>query len=137
MEEKMETNQRDLETVEEDIENSNIQIINDDHDDQVVNIDDPTENEGKTSNVYKENSWPQHPEVPKGYTFKGKARLFTFAVDKTKSALKKGKEKEHNDIKFKVLDVRRNGGATQETIETSNDGERGNAIIDFWGPNKR
>ena len=97
MEEMMETNQSDLETVNGDIANSDIQIINDDHDDQVVNMDNSTEKEGKTSNIYKENSWPQHPEVPKGYTFKGKARLFTFAVDKTKSALKKGKEKEHND----------------------------------------
>jgi hypothetical protein len=68
MEEKMETNHSDLETVVEDNENSDIQIIDDDQDDQddhVVDIDDPTEIEGKTSNEYKENSWPKHPEVPR------------------------------------------------------------------------
>ena len=84
----METNQ----TVKEDIENIDIdiEIIDEDNDENVETV----ENEGKISNEYKENSWPENPEVPKGYTFKGKKRLFTFAVGKTKSALRKGTEKE-------------------------------------------
>ena len=39
--------------------------------------------------------------------------------------------------KFKVLDSRKQGGATQITIEVSDSEGRGNAIVDFWGPNKR
>ena len=48
---------------------------------------DPNE---ETQTVYKENLWPAKPEVPKGYTYKGKSKMMTYAIDKIKSALKKG-----------------------------------------------
>ena len=83
----------------------------------------------KDHREYKENLWPAPPEDPKGYTFKGKSKLLTFAVEKSKA--------EYNDIKFKVLDARKVGGANQITIEMADSDGRGNAIVDFWGPNKR
>ena len=87
--------------------------------------------------VYKENFWPAKPEEPKGFTFKGKSKMLTYAVEKAKATLKKGIENEANGKKFKILDQRKTGGATQITIEISDNEGRGNAIIDFWGPNKK
>ena len=46
------------------------------------------ENE-KTHNVDKENFWPAPPEEPKGYTFKGKGKMMTYAMEKVKSSFKK------------------------------------------------
>ena len=75
----------------------------------VTNIESSDESdddeEGKKSSEYIENSWPCLPEQPKGYTYKGKTRLFAYAVDKTKSTLRKGAEKEFKNTKFKILDV--------------------------------
>ena len=106
---------------------------NDDSDDESIasnneNLD--IKNDGKQT-VYKESSWPAKPETPKGFTFKGKSKMMTYAMEKTKATLKKGVEKEINDIKFKVLDAK-----TQVTVEMSDNEGRGNATIDFWGPNK-
>ena len=88
-------------------------------------------------NVYKENSWPSLPEEPKGFTYKGKSKMMTCAMEKTKTVLKKGIEKEIDETKFKVLDHKMHGGAKQVTIEISDKEGRGNAIVDFWGPNKK
>ena len=63
--------------------------------------------------------------------------MMTYAVEKCKSTLKKSIEKEINETKFKVLDHKLHGGATQVTIEMSDKEGRGNAIADFWGPNKK
>ena len=92
---------------------------------------------GEQPAVYKENCWPASPEEPKGFTFKGKSKMLTYAVEKSKATLKKGVENEVSGIKFKVLDLRKLGGATQVTLEMSDNEGRGNAIIDFWGPNKK
>ena len=87
--------------------------------------------------VYKVNFWPAKPDAPKGYTFKGKSKTMTFIVGKIKNEMKKGTEKEMDNVKFKVLDNRIVGGATQVMIEMNDKEGRGNAIADFWGPNKR
>ena len=113
-------------------------LENDDSDNESVasnneNLD--VKNDDKQT-VYKESSWPAKPETPKGFTFKGKSKMMTYAMEKTKATLKKGIEKEINYIKFKVLDAKTLGGATQVTVEMSDNEGRGNAIIDFWGPNK-
>ena len=89
-------------------------------------------------NVYKESFWPAKPEEPKGFTFKGKSKMMTYAMEKTRSYLKKGIEKEvNNKMKFKILDSRKVGGSTQVTVEISENENRGIGIVDFWGPNKK
>ena len=95
------------------------------------------EDEEGENNVYKENFWPAKPDTPKGYTFKGKRKTKTFIMEKVKAELKKGLEKDVDDVKFKVFDKRQVGGATQVIIEINDKEGRGNAVTDFWGPNKR
>ena len=87
--------------------------------------------------VYKENFWPAKPDEPKGFTYKGKGKMMTYVIEKTKVALKKGIEREIDETKFRVLDHKIHGIATQVTIEISDKEGRGNAFVDFWGPNKK
>ena len=94
------------------------------------------ENE-ETHNVYKENFWPAPPEEPKGYTFKGKGKMMTYAMEKVKSSFKKGVMKQLGKTEFKILDNKKFGGATQIEINVSDNEGRGSAIVDFWGPNKK
>ena len=102
-------------------------------------IDEMTDTEVVDKNkVYIENFWPAKPDKPKGFTFKGKHKLMTHAVKKSKSILKKHpQERVINNTNFTVLDNRPVGGATQVIIEISDKEGRGNGIVDFWGPNKR
>ena len=102
-------------------------------------IDEMTDTEVVDKNkVYIENFWPVKPDKPKGFTFKGKHKLMTHAVKKSKSILKKHpQERVINNTNFTVLDNRPVGGATQVIIEISDKEGRGNGIVDFWGPNKR
>ena len=58
-------------------------------------------------------------------------------MEKIKSVLKKGRTKEIGDKKIDVLDAKPLGGALQVTIKMTNKKERGIALIDLWGPNKR
>ena len=104
---------------------------------KIENTSDVLETNDDEPNVYKENFWPAKPEEPKGFTYKGKSKMMTYAVGKIKISLKKCIEKEKNGIKFRVLDSKKIGGATQVTIEISDKEGRGNAIADFWGPNKK
>ena len=43
----------------------------------------------RKKHIYQENYWPSKPEKPKGFTFKGKHKLMTFAVNKSKILLKR------------------------------------------------
>ena len=63
--------------------------------------------------------------------------MMTYTMEKIKTVCKKGVEKDIGNIKFKILDSKMHGGATQVTVEITKSEGRGNAIIDFWGPNKR
>ena len=103
-----------------------------DSDDSIIQEEDT-----KKHNEYKENVWPPPPEEPKGCTFKGKSKLMANAVGKCKGDLKKENECEYEGFKYNVLDVKKNGGATQIMIEISSGDGRGNAVVDFWGPNNR
>ena len=123
-------NMNEIPDLEDTEEKEDMKDIAESEDDLLVIKDD-------TANVYKENFWPAEQDAPKGYTFKGKHKLLTYAVGKSKITLKKGIEKEINNIEFKVLDNRAIGGATQVTVEMTDKEGRGNSIIDFWGPNKR
>ena len=91
----------------------------------------------KMQKTYRKRFWPAKPETPKGYTYKGKSKLMSHIMEKIKSILKKGTTKEIGDIKIEVLDAKPLGGALQVTVAMTNKKERGIALIDFWGPNKR
>ena len=91
----------------------------------------------KPTNIYKESFWPSKPEKPKGFTFKGKHNLMTFAVNKAKTLLKRKSNLKFGSTKFNINDNRIVGGATQVVVEIEDKEGRGNAIVDFWGPNKR
>ena len=57
-------------------------------------------------------------------------------MEKVKAEFKKGIEKDIGGVKFKVLDKKIVGGATQAIIEINDKEGRENAVTDFWGPNK-
>ena len=124
------TASEDMTEIQIDDNTDTIDIIDDhDHDGHKIKEEE--------TNVYKETFWPARPEEPKGFTFKGKSKMMTYSMEKAKSILKKGTEKEINGKKkFKVLDSRKQGGATQIAIEVSDSEGRGNAIVDFWGPKR-
>ena len=88
-------------------------------------ITSTSENNEESQTIYKESFWPAKPETPKGFTFNGKSKMMTYALNKIKSILKKGVEKEIDGIKFKILDVRTLGGATQITAEMTDSDGRG------------
>ena len=114
----------------------------DDHDDEGDEysdnheLDNTIEDNDEVQTVYKENSWPAKPDEPKGFTFKGKNKMMAFAMIKTKTYFKKGIEKDIIGTKFKILDTRMLGGATQNIVEMYDNDERGIEIADFWRPNK-
>ena len=62
--------------------------------------------------------------------------MMAFAMIKTKTYFKKGIEKDIIGTKFKILDTRMLGGATQNIVEMYDNDERGIEIADFWRPNK-
>ena len=119
-------NKKEVEVKEEDTE-----MLNDSISSEFDTIKD------KTQKTYRESFWPAKPETPKGYTYKGKSKLMSHIMEKIKSILKKGTTKEIGDIKIDVLDAKPLGGALQVTIAMTNKKERGIALVDFWGPNKR
>ena len=58
-------------------------------------------------------------------------------MKKIKNTFKTQMEKKINVTKFKILDSKLHGGATQKIVEMISKSERGIAIAEFWGPNKR
>ena len=94
-------------------------------------------NKEETQVFYKESFWPAKPDTPKGFTFKGRNKMMAFAMEKIKNTFKTRMEKEINVTKFKILDSKLHGGATQIIVEIISKAERGIAIAEFWGPNKR
>ena len=95
------------------------------------------ENNEELQNVYKESFWPAKPDTPRGFTFKGKSNLMTHAMEKIKSTLKKGSQKEIKGLKFKIMDAKLQGGAIQVTVQMDLNVEKGIAIAELWGPNKK
>ena len=119
-------NKKEVEVKEEDTE-----MLNDSISSEFDTIKD------KTQKTYRESFWPAKPDTPKGFTYKGKSKLMSHIMEKIKSVLKKGTTKEIGDIKIDVLDAKPLGGALQVTVAMTNKKERGIALVDFWGPNKR
>ena len=69
-----------------------------------------------------------------GYTFKGK-RPFKQTFLEVKDIMKKGVENVVGDLKFKALDVRIKGAATEIEVEIFQNGNRGVANLKLYGPN--
>ena len=101
------------------------------------NENDEIEDVEETQRFYKESFWPAKPDTPKGFTYKGKSKIMTHAMNKIKSILKKSTQKEINNIKFKIQDTKIHGGATQIIVQMELNAERGIAIAECWGPNKK
>ena len=70
--------------------------------------DDSSDIEEEADQQYEVNYWRKEEEVPTGFTFKSKKKIFVKAVDNIKIKLKKGVEFVIDDLKIKILD-RRNG----------------------------
>ena len=76
---------------------------------------------------YDEHSWPE--EDPTGFTYKGKRKIFTKAVEKIKIAMKKGKQKLVHNVNFFVLDSRKVPHGTEVDVEISKENDRGQAVL--------
>ena len=85
---------------------------------------------------YKINFWPAEPDIPKGFTFKSKSRLFSRAVESSKKYLKRRLKKDINGGKFEIVDVRKQGLSTELVVEVTDSKGGGGGIISIWGPNK-
>ena len=104
------------------------------------NKKDKDSNQGGTEVAeYKEKIWGKQvggDYVTDGYTFRGK-HAFGKARDGLKDFMKKGVVREVNDIKIKVLDVRKNGSGTDIEVELTENNVRGIAVIQLFGPNSK
>ena len=113
--------------------NSEVQSNNSDEE----NWDEDVEEETKENLKYKESRWGTEDQ-PQGYTFKSRSKLFNGALKSIKVVMRKGTEKEINDIKFRVLDSIIKNGSKEVLIELK-DGKEGSGkvSIKLFGPNKK
>ena len=110
--------------VTEDIEHENSYADNED-----------IEEETKTME-YSEHKWPEEPQEPHGFRFKGKS-FFSKATENIKIKLKKGKQKTINNIGVRVLDSRKIPHGTEMDVEAEKGGERGFGVVKIFGPNSK
>ena len=93
----------------------------------------------ETPTEYTEKKWGKTDNgefIVDGYTFKGK-RPFKQTFLEVKDIMKKGVENETGNFKFKALDARINGAATEVEVEIIQNGNRGVANLKFYGPNDK
>ena len=77
---------------------------------------------------YKEKIWGKedgNEYVTEGYTFRGKARIFSKAWEGLKILMKKGVQNEIGTVKYKALDVRKMGAGIVADVELVENGNRG------------
>ena len=87
---------------------------------------------------YKEKIWGKDEggeHIIDGYTFQGK-RAFGKAQEGLMEYLRKGVVRDVNEVKIKVLDVRKIGAGTDIEIEMTENKARGIAVLKLYGPNK-
>ena len=96
-------------------------------------IDDDEEEE--VSNEYFEKSWPD--KDPTGYLYKGKKRSFVNAVDTLKTFMKKGNRRTSENVNIRIIDSREIPNGIEREVEVVKDKEKGNAVVKFYGPNKK
>ena len=86
---------------------------------------------------YVENSWKEDEELKSGYSFKGKKPVFLKAVENIKILMRKGAQKEINNLKFRVLDSRKAKKSSEFDVEIVRGTERGVAMLKIYGPNNK
>ena len=79
-------------------------IMNDEN--EVFSCNDDSDIIDETIKEFEEHCWPEPPEEPSGFTFKGRKRSFIKCTENLKIKFKKGFQNTINDVSFKVLDVR-------------------------------
>ena len=99
--------------------------------------DDSSDIKEEADQQYEVNYWRKEEEVPTGYTFKSKKKIFVKAVDSIKIKLKKGVEFVIDDLKIKILDCRNGPNGAEIDIEIVDKKDRGQAVLKIFGPNSR
>ena len=88
---------------------------------------------------YKEKIWGKEEGgefIIDGYVFRGK-KAFSKAVEGLRELMKKGVNKDVNQVKIKVLDVRKNGAGTDIEIEMVENNARGISLLKLYGPSSK
>ena len=88
---------------------------------------------------FKEKIWTKDDDgeiITDGYSFRGK-RAFGKAVEGFREMMKKGAVGEINEVKFKVLDTRKNGAGLDIEIELTVNKDRGISVMKLYGPNNK
>ena len=88
--------------------------------------------------AYKEKTWSNGQnedgaKVTSGYSLRG-GYAFKKAVEGLKDTLQKGISKEVKGTKFRALDARKNGIALEIEVEMMDKGDKGIAVVKFYGP---
>ena len=99
--------------------------------------DDSSDIKEEADQQYEVNYWRKEEEVPTGFTFKSKKKIFVKAVDNIKIKLKKGVEFVIDDLKIKILDRRNGQNGAEIDIEIVDKKDRGQAVLKIFGPNSR
>ena len=99
--------------------------------------DDSSDIKEEADQQYEVNYWRKEEEVPTGFTFKSKKKIFVKAVDSIKIKLKKGVEFVIDDLKIKILDRRNGQNGAEIDIEIVDKKDRGQAVLKIFGPNSR
>ena len=89
--------------------------------------------------AYKQKVWGKNvgdEYVTDGFVFRGK-KPFDKALEGLKEIMKKGVQDEICNVKFKVLDDRKNGTGIDIDVEVVDGKERGVGILKLYGPNSK
>ena len=95
--------------------------------------DGTDEKEEQSSSVYRQRTWGKAngDGLPDGYSFKGK-ESFKEALETIKKVMKKGKQYEIGDVKFKALDTRDKGAGHEIDVEVVSSIGRGTALLKLY-----
>ena len=99
--------------------------------------DDKSDIEDEPDQQYEVNYWRKEEDIPTGFTFKSKKKIFVKAVDNIKITLKKGVQFEIDDLIIEILDRRNGQNGVEIDIEIIDKKDRGQAVLKVFGPNSR
>ena len=99
--------------------------------------DDKSDIEEEPDQQYEVNYWRKEEDIPTGFTFKSKKKIFVKAVDNIKIKLKKGVQFEIDDLIIEILDRRNGQNGVEIDIEIIDKKDRGQAVLKVFGPNSR
>ena len=108
-----------------------------DNEENSANDDSDIVDEDICFNEYEENFWPDAPEEPVGFSYKGKKRNFLNAVESLKLLFKKGARKVVASNSFAVLDARKISHGMEYDVEVTKSKDRGQVNIKIYGPSTK